>query len=1012
MDGISSAASVIAIIQLAGSLVTICGGYIQKVKHAREDIITLRWAAQSLQVTLQDLLRLLEDSNNTRLPTSLRLASDITNCLSDLRALNEKLESNVGKRSMKKFGFRAWRWPLERADVDSEVQKFERYKSSFLLSLQVDQTASELSSGVQKALRDDPEIASKSLGEQFDKLLLQPLLKLDQLGQEPQTAVIVIDALDECDHDQDIRNIIRLLPLLKRANTLRLRIFLTSRPELPIRLGFSGIENDNYEQLALHEVSEKVTERDIYLFLKDQLIRIKHDRNITRDWPGEDVIQKLVTMSVPLFISAATVCRFIENSRWEPASRLAELLEDQAKYATKMDKTYLPILTRLLDDQDSDDLEQQQLLYEFQEIVGVITLLAVPLSINALSLFLGIQADQISNRLDSFRSVLSVPTDRDMPVADKAPLQIYCAGLVFTPLEAMVRREFQKELPSWVCQLPRVEDRWSAELQALEGHSAPVWSVAFSPNGRLLASGSFDRTVCLWETETGVLKQTLEGHLAHVWSVAFSPNGRLLASGSDDSNVHIWDSATGALQRTLRGHTKSVRSVAFSANNRLLASGSEDKTVHLWDLATGSLHQTLKGHSQLVWSVNISADSLLLASGSEDKTVCLWDLTTGRLLQTLKGHLDVVFSVGFSPDGRLLASGSGDKTVRLWNTTTGATQRILEGHSDWVLSVAFSPDGRLLASGSADKTLRLWDTMGGTLQQTLGNDSGLVPSVTFSPDGRRLASASDKSLLRLWDTTVGAPRQTLVGHSEWIQSIVFSPDGCLLASGSNDRTVRLWDPLTGTLQQTLKGHSAPVSSVAFSPDGMLLASCSPDRTVCLWDLTKGRLQHTLRGHSSWVRLVSFSPDGRLLASGSEDQTVCLWDSATGLLLQTLKGHLDSVLSATFSPDSRLLASGSRDHTVCLWDSATGTLQQTLKGHGKLVRLLAFSPDGRLLASASADETVRIWDTATGALQQTNFTATLSTLEFSSDSSYLYTDLGALDLQFKCHIPVPRPLASF
>ncbi|GFF82376.1 LOW QUALITY PROTEIN: hypothetical protein IFM47457_05783 [Aspergillus lentulus] len=262
--------------------------------------------------------------------------------------------------------------------------------------------------------------------------------------------------------------------------------------------------------------------------------------------------------------------------------------------------------------------------------------------------------------------------------------------------------------------------------------------------------------------------------------------------------------------------------------------------------------------------------------------------------------------------------------------------------------------------------------MGGTLQQTLRNDSGLVPS----------------------DTTVGAPRQTLIGHSEWIQSIVFSLDGCLLASGSNNRT----DPLTGTLQQTLKDHSAPVSSVTFSPDGMLLASCSPDRTVCLWDLTKGRLQHTLRGHS-----MSFSPDGRLLASGSEDQTVCLWDSATGLLLQTLKGHLDSVLSATFSPNSQLLASSSRDHTVCLWDSATGTLQQTLKGHGKLVRLLAFSPDGQLLTSASTDET----DTVTGVLQQTNFTATLSTLKFSSDSSYLYTDLGALNLQFKCHIPVPH-----
>lgn len=140
MDGISSAASVIAIIQLAGNLVTICGGYIQKVKHAREDIITLRWAVQGLEATLQDLLELIEDSDKPRLRTSLRLASDVTNCISDLRALNERLESRVGNRSMKKLGFRAWRWPLERAEVDGEVQKFERYKSSFLLSLQVDQT--------------------------------------------------------------------------------------------------------------------------------------------------------------------------------------------------------------------------------------------------------------------------------------------------------------------------------------------------------------------------------------------------------------------------------------------------------------------------------------------------------------------------------------------------------------------------------------------------------------------------------------------------------------------------------------------------------------------------------------------------------------------------------------------------------------------------------------------------------------------------------------------------------
>lgn len=275
---------------------------------------------------------------------------------------------------------------------------------------------SELGSGVQKALYNDPDIASKSLKEQFEKLLLQPLLDIDQFGRQLEVAVIVIDALDECEHDQDVRNIIRLLPILHKTKAFRLRIFLTSRPELPISLGFSEIADHEYQALALHEIPKEVTEYDIHLFLRDRLAKIKRDRRISQDWPGDDVIQKLVTMSVPLFISAATVCRYIEHSKWEPKLRLAELLRDQAKYLSRMDKTYMPILTRLLDDQESDESEQQQLLQEFHDIVGVIILLSVPLSINALSLFLGIGADQISNRLDSFRSVLSIPGDRDQPV--------------------------------------------------------------------------------------------------------------------------------------------------------------------------------------------------------------------------------------------------------------------------------------------------------------------------------------------------------------------------------------------------------------------------------------------------------------------------------------------------------------------------------------------------------------------------------------------------------------------
>ncbi|KAL4958631.1 uncharacterized protein BDV14DRAFT_186338 [Aspergillus stella-maris] len=532
MDGLSSAASVIAVIQLTGSLVELCGGYIQQVKHARDEILTLQRAIVGLQGTLQDLQSLVQTNNGNTLPTSSRLVGNITDCLSDLRGLETRLDPGKRKKLMRKVGWRALKWPLKRTEVEEVIQNLERYKTSFLLSLQVDQsslmvgraqdmdfeklegvmeaafesfsdrdevqclqgtrtvllqqimdwallpsrksifwlkgmagtgkstisrTVAEslkninhlgasfffkrgegdrgnakkffptlirqlmlripgLRSGVQMVLHDNPDIASKSLREQFEKLLLQPLVTLDQLGRQRQTAVIVIDALDECEHDQDIRAIIRLLPSLQKANGVSIRIFVTSRPELPIHLGFSEITGHEYQDLALHEIPEEVTAFDIHLFLQDRFEKIKRDKNISEDWPGDEVIQKLVEMSAPLFISAATVCRYIESSKMEPKLRLAELLKDQAKYVSRMDKTYLPILTRLLDDQESDEFEQQQLLQEFQAIVGVIVLLAVPLSINALSLFLGIGADQISNRLDTFRSVLSIPGGRDQPV--------------------------------------------------------------------------------------------------------------------------------------------------------------------------------------------------------------------------------------------------------------------------------------------------------------------------------------------------------------------------------------------------------------------------------------------------------------------------------------------------------------------------------------------------------------------------------------------------------------------
>ncbi|MFI7103958.1 AAA family ATPase [Streptomyces sp. NPDC050161] len=560
----------------------------------------------------------------------------------------------------------------------------------------------------------------------------------------------------------------------------------------------------------------------------------------------------------------------------------------------------------------------------------------------------------------------------------------------------------------------------------LLGHSGAVYLTSFSPDGKILATASYDRTVRLWNvadpTHPKPLGTPLTGHTSWVSSAVFSPDGHTLASASDDGTVRLWNVRDPRHPRLLgtplAGHHGTTYLLAFSRDGRTLATANEDHTVRLWDirdLRRPTSLGALTGHTAAVRSVAFSPDGRTLAAGGDDHSIRLWDLADPRhpapVGKVLTGHTGTVHSVAFSPDSRTLASGGADNTIRLWNVSeprhAAPLGAPLTGHTGPLWSVAFSPDGNMLAAGSADSTASLWNVSDpaypSQVGEPLAGGSGEMYAVGFSPDGRTLATGSGDSKVRLWSI----PTSNMVGNIG-----AFRPDGRVLATAARDERVRLWNVQTPNRPVVLGKPFLPakgdVRALEFSPDGHTLAVLTGSHAVQLWNVADPArpVPHgppvALRTRFAGPGALAFSPDGRTLATAYDDNTIQLWNGRDPSRLRPLgaplTGHKGYVNSLSFSPDGHTLASGSADATVRLWntvDPRHATLRGApLRGHLGPVNALVYSPDGHTLASGSDDDTVRLWNTTDPAdatplgAPLTGHTQAVVSLTFSKDGRTL------------------------